>query len=139
MSFHLIGFCPDVAGLSQLVMSALEQGAGEPLPPLERAAEPMEDGTHAVKPLFVGHLLLFTPPACLIILLCVLLAVCELSPHTIKEESPYITVLACWASQDEADTDSSNEEEDTEVSPAPSGGDLASDPNIKEYVYHSKY
>uniref|UniRef100_A0AAQ4Q079 Arf-GAP with Rho-GAP domain, ANK repeat and PH domain-containing protein 1-like n=1 Tax=Gasterosteus aculeatus aculeatus TaxID=481459 RepID=A0AAQ4Q079_GASAC len=91
----------DVAGLSQLVMSALEQGAGEPLPPLERAAEPMED-------------------------------VCELSPHTIKEESPYITVLACWASQDEADTDSSNEEEDTEVSPAPSGGDLASDPNIKD-------
>ncbi|KAM7373800.1 hypothetical protein PAMP_006503 [Pampus punctatissimus] len=43
--------------------------------------------------------------------------------NTTKEENPYITVLACWASQDEADTDSSNEEEDTGGSYAPSGAD----------------
>ncbi|XP_041808379.1 arf-GAP with Rho-GAP domain, ANK repeat and PH domain-containing protein 1 [Chelmon rostratus] len=43
------------------------------------------------------------------------------SPHTIKGENPYGTVLASWASQEEADTDSSNEEEDTDVSPAPPG------------------
>ncbi|XP_044078447.1 arf-GAP with Rho-GAP domain, ANK repeat and PH domain-containing protein 1 [Siniperca chuatsi] len=58
------------------------------------------------------------------------------SPHTIREENPYITVLACWTSQEEADTDSSNEEEDTGVSPAPSGadgtteGDSASNPSL---------
>ncbi|XP_068437176.1 arf-GAP with Rho-GAP domain, ANK repeat and PH domain-containing protein 1 [Clinocottus analis] len=63
---------------------------------------------------------------------------CKRSPHTVREESPYVTVLACWASQDDADTDSSNEEEDTAVSHAPSradgpmGGDPAS--NTKEYV-----
>ncbi|XP_074468354.1 arf-GAP with Rho-GAP domain, ANK repeat and PH domain-containing protein 1 [Sebastes fasciatus] len=45
------------------------------------------------------------------------------SPHTIKEDSLYDTVLACWASQEEADTDSSNEEEDTGASHAPSGAD----------------
>ncbi|XP_076605795.1 arf-GAP with Rho-GAP domain, ANK repeat and PH domain-containing protein 1 [Chaetodon auriga] len=45
------------------------------------------------------------------------------SPHTIKGETPYGTLLACWASQEEADTDSSNEEEDTEASSVPSGGD----------------
>ncbi|KAM8899811.1 arf-GAP with Rho-GAP domain, ANK repeat and PH domain-containing protein 1 isoform 2-T2 [Spinachia spinachia] len=91
----------DVTRLSQLVMSALEEGAGVPSPPLERAAELTED-------------------------------VCKQSPHTIKEESPYVRVLACWASQDEADTGSSNEEEDTAVSLAPSGGDDASNPNTKD-------
>ncbi|KAM7397380.1 hypothetical protein PAMA_005606 [Pampus argenteus] len=45
------------------------------------------------------------------------------TPNNTKEENPYITVLACWASQDEADTDSSNEEEDTGASYAPSGAD----------------
>ncbi|XP_073334887.1 arf-GAP with Rho-GAP domain, ANK repeat and PH domain-containing protein 1 isoform X2 [Pagrus major] len=45
-------------------------------------------------------------------------------PHTTKEEeSPYVTLLASWASQEEIETDSSNEEEDTGVSPAPSGAD----------------
>ncbi|XP_037324361.1 arf-GAP with Rho-GAP domain, ANK repeat and PH domain-containing protein 1 isoform X2 [Pungitius pungitius] len=88
----------DVAGLSQLVMSALEQGAGVPLPPLEQAAELTED-------------------------------VCKRSPHTIKEQSPYVTVLACWASQDEADTDSSNEEEDTVVGPTPSSHPNTKDPS----------
>ncbi|XP_069572651.1 arf-GAP with Rho-GAP domain, ANK repeat and PH domain-containing protein 1 [Brachyistius frenatus] len=43
------------------------------------------------------------------------------SNQAAKEESPYVTVLACWTSQEEADTESSNEEEDTGVSPAPSG------------------
>ncbi|XP_010767631.1 uncharacterized protein, partial [Notothenia coriiceps] len=52
------------------------------------------------------------------------------SPHTIKEENPYVTLLACWASQEEADTDSSNEEDDTGASPAPSGaeGPMEGDP-----------
>ncbi|KAK5858102.1 hypothetical protein PBY51_002270 [Eleginops maclovinus] len=51
-------------------------------------------------------------------------------PHTIKEENPYVTVLACWASQEEADTDSSNEEDDTGTSTAPSGaeGPMEGDP-----------
>ncbi|XP_045896923.1 arf-GAP with Rho-GAP domain, ANK repeat and PH domain-containing protein 1 isoform X2 [Micropterus dolomieu] len=58
------------------------------------------------------------------------------SPHPIRKETPYVTVLACWASQDEADTDSSNEEEGAGVSPAPSGangpteGDPASNPSL---------
>lgn len=51
----------------------------------------------------------------------VLVPVLSPSPHTIKGENPYGTVLASWASQEEADTDSSNEEEDTDVSPAPPG------------------
>ncbi|XP_029304199.1 arf-GAP with Rho-GAP domain, ANK repeat and PH domain-containing protein 1 [Cottoperca gobio] len=54
----------------------------------------------------------------------------EGSPHTIKEETPYVTMLACWASQEEADTDSSNEEEDAGASHAPSGayGPMEGDP-----------
>ncbi|XP_070773991.1 arf-GAP with Rho-GAP domain, ANK repeat and PH domain-containing protein 1 isoform X2 [Enoplosus armatus] len=58
------------------------------------------------------------------------------NPYTIREENPYVTVLACWATQEEADTDSSNEEDDTGVSPAPSGAngpreqDLASNPSL---------
>ncbi|XP_029029918.1 arf-GAP with Rho-GAP domain, ANK repeat and PH domain-containing protein 1 isoform X2 [Betta splendens] len=40
-----------------------------------------------------------------------------LSSQTIVEERPYVTVLACWTSPEEAETESSNEEED----PAPSG------------------
>ncbi|XP_067465193.1 arf-GAP with Rho-GAP domain, ANK repeat and PH domain-containing protein 1 isoform X2 [Thunnus thynnus] len=52
------------------------------------------------------------------------------SPNTNKKENPYITVLACWASQEEADTESSNEEEDTGASPAPSRaeGQIERDP-----------
>ncbi|XP_010729768.3 arf-GAP with Rho-GAP domain, ANK repeat and PH domain-containing protein 1 isoform X1 [Larimichthys crocea] len=42
---------------------------------------------------------------------------------TNKEERPYITMLSCWASQEEVDTDSSNEEEVTEVTPTVSGAD----------------
>lgn len=65
------------------------------------------------------------------------------SPHTIKEENPYVTLLACWASQEEADTDSSNEEDDTGASPAPSGaeGPMEGDPahntssTTTKYVY----
>ncbi|KAG8008355.1 Arf-GAP with Rho-GAP domain [Nibea albiflora] len=51
--------------------------------------------------------------------------------RTNKEEKPYITMLSCWASQEEADTDSSNEEEVTEVSGAdgPVEGDPASNPS----------
>ncbi|XP_040007483.1 arf-GAP with Rho-GAP domain, ANK repeat and PH domain-containing protein 1 isoform X2 [Xiphias gladius] len=44
------------------------------------------------------------------------------SPHTIGGENPYVTVLACWEAE-EADSESSNEEENTGVSPAPSGAD----------------
>ncbi|XP_028276561.1 arf-GAP with Rho-GAP domain, ANK repeat and PH domain-containing protein 1 isoform X2 [Parambassis ranga] len=51
------------------------------------------------------------------------------SPYTTKEESPYITVLACWTSQEEVDTESSNEEEETGLCSAPSGpGPLDGDP-----------
>ncbi|XP_056253388.1 arf-GAP with Rho-GAP domain, ANK repeat and PH domain-containing protein 1 isoform X2 [Seriola aureovittata] len=55
------------------------------------------------------------------------------SPQAIGEEDLYITVLACWGAE-EADSESSNEEEDTGVSPAPCGvngpieGDPASNP-----------
>ncbi|CAK6981361.1 arf-GAP with Rho-GAP domain%2C ANK repeat and PH domain-containing protein 1 [Scomber scombrus] len=45
------------------------------------------------------------------------------SPNTNKKENPYITVLACWENQEEADSESSNEEEDTGVSPAPSAAE----------------
>ncbi|XP_049447878.1 arf-GAP with Rho-GAP domain, ANK repeat and PH domain-containing protein 1 [Epinephelus fuscoguttatus] len=44
-------------------------------------------------------------------------------PHTPREENPYITILASWASQEEPDTDSSNEDEDTGTGHAPSGAD----------------
>ncbi|XP_059207922.1 arf-GAP with Rho-GAP domain, ANK repeat and PH domain-containing protein 1 [Centropristis striata] len=49
--------------------------------------------------------------------------VVKLSPHNVKEEHPYVPVLACWASQEEADTDSSNEEEDTGANHTPSGAE----------------
>ncbi|XP_053188009.1 arf-GAP with Rho-GAP domain, ANK repeat and PH domain-containing protein 1 [Scomber japonicus] len=45
------------------------------------------------------------------------------SPNTNKKENPYITVLACWENQEEADSESSNEEEDTGASPAPSAAE----------------
>ncbi|CAJ1063215.1 arf-GAP with Rho-GAP domain%2C ANK repeat and PH domain-containing protein 1 [Xyrichtys novacula] len=51
------------------------------------------------------------------------------SPYPIREEDPYISILASWASQEEVDTDSSNEEEDQGSGPAstdvgdPTGGD----------------
>lgn len=48
------------------------------------------------------------------------------STHT-NEENKYGTVLACWASQEEVDTDSSSEEADISVNPdQPVGGDPAS-------------
>ncbi|XP_041657650.1 arf-GAP with Rho-GAP domain, ANK repeat and PH domain-containing protein 1 isoform X2 [Cheilinus undulatus] len=52
------------------------------------------------------------------------------SPHPIRDRDPYVTVLASWASQEEMDTDSSNEEEETGVSLAPSeaGGPSEGDP-----------
>ncbi|KAI3373370.1 hypothetical protein L3Q82_006663 [Scortum barcoo] len=84
----------DVGALSHLVMSTLQKDAGVTLPPLEGAAEPAEE-----VPVF------------------------RISPHAIREDNPYITVLACWASHEEADSDSSNEEEDPGVSPGPCGAD----------------
>ncbi|XP_030010095.1 arf-GAP with Rho-GAP domain, ANK repeat and PH domain-containing protein 1 isoform X2 [Sphaeramia orbicularis] len=45
------------------------------------------------------------------------------SPNIAKGENPYITVLASWASQEESETESSNEEEETGVGSAPSGAD----------------
>ncbi|XP_042337882.1 arf-GAP with Rho-GAP domain, ANK repeat and PH domain-containing protein 1-like, partial [Plectropomus leopardus] len=88
-----LSICPDVGALSQLVMSSLDPNAGVTLPPLEGAAEPPEDGGF------------------------------KLYPYTIKEENPYVTVLASWASQEEVDTDSSNEDEDTAAGHAPPGAD----------------
>lgn len=59
-----------------------------------------------------------------------------------KDENPYVTVLACWVGQEEADTDSSNEDDDTGIGPSPSGAqwqmksDPASNPpsNMSMYV-----
>ncbi|XP_060911744.1 arf-GAP with Rho-GAP domain, ANK repeat and PH domain-containing protein 1 isoform X4 [Labrus mixtus] len=86
----------DVGALSQLVISTLDQNSGVTLPPLEGAAEPTNGGR--------------CPP-------CVD-PTASLIP---RGEDPYVTIMACWASQDEIDTDSSNEEEDPGVSSAHSG------------------
>ncbi|XP_026166081.1 arf-GAP with Rho-GAP domain, ANK repeat and PH domain-containing protein 1 [Mastacembelus armatus] len=49
-----------------------------------------------------------------------------LNLHPGRKENPYVTVLACWTSQEGNDTDSSNEEEDTRVKPnGPVEGDPA--------------
>lgn len=52
--------------------------------------------------------------------------------HTGVTTPPYVTLLSCWTTQEEADTESSNEEEDTGVSPAPSGveGPMNGDPVV---------
>lgn len=121
-------------------MSTLDPDAGVTLPPLE--AEPTEDGTGGVQPVSVSVFQVFTSSQSDSSSF-VLVLVFKESPHTIKEDSLYDTVLACWASQEEADTDSSNEEEDTGASHAPSGadgpmeGDPASNPpsNANKYVY----
>ncbi|MEQ2300846.1 hypothetical protein AMECASPLE_030017, partial [Ameca splendens] len=46
-----------------------------------------------------------------------------------KEEDPYVTVLACWTNQEEAESESSNEEEDTGVCPAPTVSEQSVDEN----------
>ncbi|XP_039633654.1 arf-GAP with Rho-GAP domain, ANK repeat and PH domain-containing protein 1 isoform X1 [Perca fluviatilis] len=57
------------------------------------------------------------------------------SPHAVREERPYSTVLACWTSTEEAESDSSNEEEETGASQSlpgatePTGEDPASNQN----------
>ncbi|XP_038144260.1 arf-GAP with Rho-GAP domain, ANK repeat and PH domain-containing protein 1 isoform X1 [Cyprinodon tularosa] len=45
----------------------------------------------------------------------------RLPPSDSPEEDPYVTVLGCWTNQEEAETESSNEEEETGASPAASG------------------
>lgn len=60
----------------------------------------------------------------------------------VRSETSYVTVLSCWDAE-EADSESSNEEEDTGVSAAPSGADgpMGGDPashlttNSHKYVY----
>ncbi|XP_054902898.1 arf-GAP with Rho-GAP domain, ANK repeat and PH domain-containing protein 1 [Poeciliopsis prolifica] len=47
------------------------------------------------------------------------------SPH--MEENPYVTVLGTWTNQEEAESESSNEEEDKGSSPAASGSDASVD------------
>ncbi|KAM4544992.1 arf-GAP with Rho-GAP domain, ANK repeat and PH domain-containing protein 1 isoform 2-T2 [Odontesthes bonariensis] len=81
----------DVGALSLLVTASLDQTPGLSLPPAEGAMTASEETAEASSP----------------------------SPHTTKEENPYVTVLACWTNQEEADTDSSNEEDETGVIPAP--------------------
>lgn len=49
------------------------------------------------------------------------------SPLSTKEQDPYITVLSCWTNQEEAESESSNEEEDKGVSSAASGSDVSVD------------
>nr|XP_043898479.1 arf-GAP with Rho-GAP domain, ANK repeat and PH domain-containing protein 1 isoform X2 [Solea senegalensis] len=50
-------------------------------------------------------------------------------------ETPYVTVLACWDAE-EAETDSSNEEEDTEVTPPPAGdGPIGGEPAVIVPIY----
>ncbi|XP_078100668.1 uncharacterized protein LOC144513457 isoform X2 [Sander vitreus] len=57
------------------------------------------------------------------------------SPYGVREELPYSTVLACWTSTEEAESDSSNEEEETGASQSlpgatgPMGEDPASNQN----------
>ncbi|XP_051793856.1 arf-GAP with Rho-GAP domain, ANK repeat and PH domain-containing protein 1 [Acanthochromis polyacanthus] len=82
----------DVGLLSQLVTSALDPTADVVLPPVQGPTESRQEAEEGL-----------TPPS-----------------HT-KEENPYVTLLGCWTSQEEADTESSNEEEEPGVSPAPSG------------------
>nr|XP_024657510.1 arf-GAP with Rho-GAP domain, ANK repeat and PH domain-containing protein 3-like [Maylandia zebra] len=41
-------------------------------------------------------------------------------PHSTRAENPSDTTLACWTTQEEAESESSNEEEESGVSPAPS-------------------
>ncbi|XP_063343748.1 arf-GAP with Rho-GAP domain, ANK repeat and PH domain-containing protein 1 [Pelmatolapia mariae] len=41
-------------------------------------------------------------------------------PHSTRAENPSDTALACWTTQEEAESESSNEEEESGVSPAPS-------------------
>ncbi|XP_043996523.1 arf-GAP with Rho-GAP domain, ANK repeat and PH domain-containing protein 1 isoform X2 [Gambusia affinis] len=49
------------------------------------------------------------------------------SPLSTKEEDPYVTVLGTWTNQEEAESESSNEEEDKGSSPAASGSDASVD------------
>uniref|UniRef100_A0AAQ5Y8G3 Arf-GAP with Rho-GAP domain, ANK repeat and PH domain-containing protein 1-like n=1 Tax=Amphiprion ocellaris TaxID=80972 RepID=A0AAQ5Y8G3_AMPOC len=81
----------DVGLLSQLVTSALDPTADVVLLPVKSPAESRQEAEEGL-----------TPPS-----------------HT--KENPYVTLLGCWTSQEEADTESSNEEEETGVNPAPSG------------------
>ena len=86
------------------------------LPPVEGAAEPIDRGIdpHSLHP---------PPPqpqsdSSLLVLVPVL----NPSPNDALAEIPYVTVLSCWDGE-EADSESSNEEEDTGVSPASFGDD----------------
>lgn len=82
----------DVGLLSQLVTSALDPTADVVLPPVQSPAESRQEAEEGL-----------TPPS-----------------HT-KDENPYVTLLGCWTSQEEADTESSNEEEEPGIGPAPPG------------------
>ncbi|XP_076026611.1 arf-GAP with Rho-GAP domain, ANK repeat and PH domain-containing protein 1 [Genypterus blacodes] len=56
------------------------------------------------------------------------------SPNTIKGEEPGVAVLACWTNQEEAETDSSNEEEDP---PTGADGPTEGDPTSNTDKNHS--
>ncbi|XP_032432456.1 arf-GAP with Rho-GAP domain, ANK repeat and PH domain-containing protein 1 [Xiphophorus hellerii] len=49
------------------------------------------------------------------------------SPLSIKEEDPYVTVLGTWTNQEEAESESSNEEDDKGSSPVASGSEASVD------------
>ncbi|XP_008277690.1 arf-GAP with Rho-GAP domain, ANK repeat and PH domain-containing protein 1 [Stegastes partitus] len=93
----------DVGLLSQLVTSVLDPTADVILPSVKSTAESTEETEEGLTS----------------------------SSRTTKEENPYVTVLACWTNQEEVDTESSNEEEETGINPAPSGteGVMEDDPN----------
>lgn len=88
----------DIGALSQLVKSSLDPTERVKFPPVEGAGEPPEE-VPAESP----------------------------SPLSTKEQDPYITVLSCWTNQEEAESESSNEEDDKAVGSAASGSDVSVD------------
>lgn len=112
--------CPDVDALSQLLMSTLDQNEEVPSPPLDGAAERTEEGTEGGK-----HVDSTCPSGS---------AWFSLVPGFGPSPHAFGNMLASWASQEEIDTDSSNEEDDTGVKP---DGDPTSNSssNTNKYVY----
>lgn len=123
--------CPDVGVLSQLVTQSLDPTKEVQLPSVKGSAASTEEGLVAPCsacgssphcPSEFGPLVLSPVPS--------------QCPAALKQEDPYITVIAYWLSQEEADTESSNEEQDPGFSPAFPGsdGDSGSDPATNRCV-----
>lgn len=95
--------------------SALDPTAAVTLPPVEGATGLTGEGTVSISSaglLPIGFQLLQ--------FFLVLVPVLSPGPHSTRAENPSDTTLACWTTQEEAESESSNEEEESGVSPAPS-------------------